>query len=133
MRDGGHQQVPQTDRSEQVTIYEIENEQDPMKETRKRLLIIRILEVAAFMIATFIIMKKIESQEVFSAWCSACVALCLIFVLVIDTIMCFIYGLIIGRARHSSVMTTGQMLAAYLFGGNVDYRARLQVCIEMNA
>lgn len=96
--------------------------QHNFKGLRALLLLSRLLVVIGELIATFILMKQVTD---FNAWISTSIAMTIIFVLLIDTILCLLYGCYI-----SADMLSGSFMAG-LLAGNPDYRARLSICIEL--
>ena len=82
------------------------------------------------MIAILIIMKKVDNGDVLSAWIKTCIAMIIIYSLCIDTILAFIFSLIIGRQKHQIKKTGFDILSAILVG-NPDYRAKLSCSLEI--
>jgi hypothetical protein len=109
----------------------VENEHN-FKGTRALLLLLRFIIATGELIAIYVIMKKVESVDVLTEWIKTCVAMTIIYILVLDTLLCAIYGLILGRARITGIETFGQAFFSGILAGNGDYRARLNACLEMN-
>jgi hypothetical protein len=78
-------------------------------------------------------MKKIENSDVLNAWIYTCVAITLIYVLVLDTFFSFIYSFFFSRARQSEkgINSSCLQVMSTILVGNGDIRARLSVCLEI--
>lgn len=76
------------------TIF-IENEHN-FKGTRALLFMSRVVVVACELIAIYAIMKEIEDDKSMTKWVRTCAGLCTVYILIVDTLLCFAYGLLIG-------------------------------------
>lgn len=110
----------------------IENEHN-YKGTRALLIVIRIIMIAIHLAVIYAVMKKVEDGDAMKKWVRTSVGLCFVYILIFDTIMCFIYGVLIGKARTTGVNTTMQAILSCILVGNMDYRARISACLEMAA
>jgi hypothetical protein len=117
---------------ELIDGFQVSNQHD-FKGTRALLFLLQVLFVTGELIAIFIIMREVKDETVFEAWVNTCIAVTLIYILVLDSVLCLLFSMVFSRVPHFK-----DGLRQRVFGfmglalvGNPDIRARIQVAIEL--
>jgi hypothetical protein len=81
------------------------------------------------LIAIFILMRRIESKEVFAEWIKLCTVFSVVWIVVLDSIACLIFTLVFMKAL--SIRSGFLRLMAGLLVCNIDERALMSVNLEI--
>ena len=101
-----------------------------LKGTRILLLILMILVLFGLLIAVIIIMQKVDDIESLKAWIKASVGVNLIQILILDTLACMFFSIILKSCKEIS--SKWMRVWSAVLVSNYDVRSLISLNLELN-